>query len=168
MTAKSSTVREGLFLLILMLVGIAVFYFVLHSSTAQIQQNISSTSIFTIVSLSLTIFLMPLILSLFRVYIIDHTGIQCVWLGRCYRHIIWSDVKDVSRVYLKAGRTELLVATKEAEVIRPSSTFSGFCPTTKEFSRSMHLGNHFFLEDTACVLQCIHCYYGALDYDCLM
>lgn len=168
MTAKSSTVREGLFLLILMLAGIVVFYLILHPSTTQIQQNTSYTSIFAIVSVSLTIVLMPLILKLFRVYIIDHTGIQCVWLGHCYRHIIWSDVQDVSRVYLKAGRTELLVATKEAEVIRPSSTSNGFCPTTKKFSRSMRLGNHFFLEDTACVLQCIHCYYGTLDYDCLM
>ena len=158
MQAKSSTVSEGSFLLILTLIGVGILYYSLDN-------HVSAGVMLTFIILVLAL-LMPAALTRFRIYKLDHTGILCTWFGFHYRFISWNKIIDVSRVYLKYGATVLLITTKDGAIIRPTMGSGGMCPSSKEFERSMSKGNHFFLQDTPSVIGCIHQYYGQLNYDC--
>ena len=158
MQAKSSTISEGIFLLFLMLVAIGILY-------CSLDGQVSAGVIWAFTILVLAI-LMPVVLTRFRIYKLDHTGILCTWFGLCYRFISWNEVRDISRVYLKYGATVLLIATKDGAIIRPAMDSGGMCPSSKELSRSMSKGKHLFLQDTYSVIGCIYQYYGELNYDC--
>ena len=158
MQAKSSTISEGIFLLLLMLIAAGIFCYVMSD------QVITGTMLAALILFFAL--LLPVVLTRFRIYKLDHAGILCMWLGICYRFIPWNEVHDVSRVYLKYGATVLLIATKDGAVIRPTMGSGGMCPSSKELERSMSKRNHFFLQDTPSVIGCIHQYYGELNYDC--
>ena len=158
MQAKSSTISEGFFLLFLILVAVGILWYA--------TSDLIITDAMRALVILLLALLVPVVLTRFRIYKLDHAGILCTWFGFRCRLIPWDEVSDIARVYLKYGATVLLVTTKDGTVIRPAMDAGGMCPSSKELSQSMSKGTHLFLQDTYSVIACIYQYYGELNYDC--
>ena len=107
--------------------------------------------------------------SYLRTYVLTKEGIAHYFVGIRYRVTPWSDIRDISRVYVAPKRgLELLVIRKNAEILRPR---------TRGFSAGLIQGNfktqylpsltgHIFtLKNREDILECIKLYYGELDFD---